>query len=76
MTYALISPCCNEAEYMLRTLDSVIAQTVQPDLWLIIDDGSSDETPQILTEYAAAHPWVKVAPKPDRGHRAVGPGVI
>ena len=41
MTYALISPCRNEADYMRRTLDSVIAQTVRPDLWLIVDDGSS-----------------------------------
>lgn len=61
---------------MRRTLDSVIAQTVRPDLWLIVDDGSSDATPDILAEYAAAHDWNKVAPKPDRGHRAVGPGVI
>ena len=76
MTYALISPCRNEADYMRRTLDSVIAQTVRPDLWLIVDDGSSDATPEILAEYAAAHDWIRVAPKPDRGHRAVGPGVI
>ena len=76
MTYALISPCRNEADYMRHTLDSVIAQTVRPDLWLIVDDGSSDATPDILAEYAAAHDWNKVAPKPDRGHRAVGPGVI
>jgi hypothetical protein len=32
MTYALISPCRNEADYMRRTPDSVIAQTVRPDL--------------------------------------------
>ncbi len=76
MTYALISPCRNEAAYLRRTLDSVIAQTVRPDLWLIVDDGSSDATPEILAEYTAAHDWIKVAPKPDRGHRAVGPGVI
>ena len=76
MTYALISPCRNEAEYMRRTLDSVVAQTVRPDLWLIVDDGSSDATPEILAEYAAAHDWIRVAEKPDRGHRAVGPGVI
>ncbi len=61
---------------MRRTLDSMVAQTVQPTLWLIVDDGSTDETPEILAEYAAQHDWIKVAPKPDRGHRAVGPGVI
>ena len=75
-SYVLISPCRNEAEYMRRTLDSVIAQTVTPTLWLIVDDGSTDETPQILADYAAKHDWIQIQTKPDRGHRAVGPGVI
>ncbi|MEJ6396211.1 glycosyltransferase family A protein [Gymnodinialimonas sp. 2305UL16-5] len=74
--YVLISPCRNEADYMRRTLDSVVAQTVPPALWVIVDDGSSDATPQILADYAARHDWIRVVPKPDRGHRAVGPGVI
>jgi biofilm PGA synthesis N-glycosyltransferase PgaC len=74
--YALISPCRNEEEYMRRTLDSVVAQTVLPSLWVIVDDGSTDSTPEILAEYAAKHDWIQVVPKPDRGHRAVGPGVI
>jgi biofilm PGA synthesis N-glycosyltransferase PgaC len=61
---------------MRRTLDSVVAQSVTPTLWVIIDDGSTDETPDILAEYTAKHDWIRVVPKPDRGHRAVGPGVI
>ena len=61
---------------MRRTLEAVVAQTVAPDLWVIVDDGSTDETPQILAEYAAKHDWIRVVAKPDRGHRAVGPGVI
>jgi glycosyltransferase involved in cell wall biosynthesis len=61
---------------MRKTLDSVVAQTVQPTLWLIVDDGSTDETPEILADYADRHDWIRVVPKPDRGHRAVGPGVV
>lgn len=75
-SYVVISPCRNEADYMRRTLDSVIGQSLPPTLWLIVDDGSSDDTPQILAEYAARHDWIRVVTKPDRGHRAVGPGVI
>jgi glycosyltransferase involved in cell wall biosynthesis len=74
--YLLVSPCRNEADKMSRTLDSVVAQSVTPALWVIVDDGSTDETPAILADYAARHDWIRVVPKPDRGHRAVGPGVI
>lgn len=56
--YLLLSPCRNEADYMRRTLDSVVAQTQKPTLWVIVDDGSSDETPAILAEYAAKHDWI------------------
>jgi hypothetical protein len=75
-SYLVISPCRSEAVYMRRTLDSVIAQTLRPALWVIVDDGSTDETPAILADYAARHDWIRVVRKPDRGHRAVGPGVI
>ncbi len=74
--YVIISPCRNEADFMRHTLDSVAAQTLTPTLWVIVDDGSTDATPGILAEYAARHDWIRVIPKPDRGHRAVGPGVI
>jgi hypothetical protein len=74
--YVVISPCRNEAGHMRRTLDSVAAQTLRPALWVIVDDGSTDDTPAILADYAARHDWIRVVGKPDRGHRAVGPGVI
>ncbi len=48
--YVLITPCRNEAEFARRTLDSVCAQTIPPALWVIVDDGSTDETPSILEE--------------------------
>lgn len=61
---------------MRRTLDSVVAQSSPPAKWIIIDDGSTDDTPAILADYAARYPFIQVVTKPDRGHRAVGPGVI
>jgi glycosyltransferase involved in cell wall biosynthesis len=74
--YVVISPGRNEAAYMRRTLDSMVAQTETPLRWIIVDDGSTDESPEILAEYAARHDWIEVVRKPDRGHRAVGPGVV
>lgn len=61
---------------MRETLDSVIAQSVRPAKWVIVDDGSSDATPRILEEYRARHDWIEIVTRTDRGHRAVGPGVI
>ena len=61
---------------MRRTLDSVLGQSVAPTLWVIVDDGSTDGTAAILHEYAQKNDVIRVVSKPDRGHRAVGPGVI
>jgi glycosyltransferase involved in cell wall biosynthesis len=74
--YVLISPCRNEAGYMRSTLESVVAQSLQPALWVVVDDGSTDDTAAILQEYARRYPWVRIVTRRDRGHRSVGPGVI
>ena len=74
--YLLISPCRNEADFMRQTLDSVTSQSILPKRWVIVDDGSSDDTPRILVEYAANYDWIEIVTRKDRGKRAVGPGVI
>ena len=74
--YVLISPCRNEADFMRQTLDTVITQSVRPEKWVIVDDGSSDATPKILAAYAEQHTWIAVVTRTDRGRRAVGAGVI
>jgi glycosyltransferase involved in cell wall biosynthesis len=74
--YVIISPCRDEAEFMRQTLDSVVAQTVLPSLWLIVDDGSTDETPSILAEYESRYEFIKVFKRENRGFRSVGPGVV
>jgi glycosyltransferase involved in cell wall biosynthesis len=61
---------------MRRTLESVAAQTVPPTLWVVVDDGSTDETPAILAQYAEKLPYLRVVRREDRGVRSVGPGVI
>ena len=72
----IVSPCRNEAALMERTLDAMVGQTVRPTLWVIVDDGSTDATPEILRKYSESHDWIRVHRREDRGHRAVGPGVV
>jgi len=53
-----------------------VRQTVLPARWVIVDDGSKDETPAIVEEYAKRLPWIHLVRRGDRGHRKVGGGVI
>src|SRR5689334_15914126 len=74
--YCLITPCRDEARFARRTLDAVTSQTVPPALWVLVDDGSSDQTPDIIREYAARFPYIRLIQRPDRGGRVLGSGVI
>ncbi len=74
--YCLITPCRDEARYIRSTLETTTRQSMPPALWVIVDDGSTDGTAEILAEYAAKHDYIVVVKREDRGARAVGPGVI
>jgi glycosyltransferase involved in cell wall biosynthesis len=76
--YALVTPCRDEADYAEITLQSVANQTEPPALWVIVDDGSTDATPQILAKWAAELPYIKVVRREKRetSDRRVGAGVI
>lgn len=72
----IISPVRNESAFLQRTIDSMVAQTVRPRAWLIVDDGSSDETPTIAQRAADQHSWIRLHRRADRGVRKVGGGVV
>lgn len=64
MKYVLITPARNEDRFITKTLDSMVAQTVLPERWVIVDDGSADRTAQIVGEYAARYPWIELVKRP------------
>jgi biofilm PGA synthesis N-glycosyltransferase PgaC len=72
----IISPVRNEAAHIARTLDSVINQTWLPAEWVIVDDGSTDNTAGIVQAYADKHPWIHFLHKEDRGYAEPGRGVM
>lgn len=63
--YAIISPVRNEAAFIRRTLESVVAQTEHPVIWVIVDDGSTDGTADIISEFAEKWPFIRVVPLAD-----------
>jgi glycosyltransferase involved in cell wall biosynthesis len=60
MRYVLITPAKNEEAFIRKTLDSVVGQTVLPERWVIVDDGSTDHTAEIVESYAMRHPWIEL----------------
>lgn len=67
--YVLITPARNEADFIELTLKSVISQTVRPVKWVIVNDGSSDATGDIVAKYASVHPWIELIEMPERRER-------
>ncbi|PKN67982.1 MAG: glycosyltransferase family 2 protein [Deltaproteobacteria bacterium HGW-Deltaproteobacteria-12] len=58
--YILVSPVKDEEKYITETLNSVVNQTIKPSRWIIVDDGSSDKTPEIIESYRKQFPWIEV----------------
>jgi len=67
--YVLITPARNEAAYIELTLKSVVSQTVRPIKWVIVNDGSTDGTDDIVRKYAANNPWIELVQMPERRER-------
>ena len=67
--YVLITPARNEAEFIEMTVRAVIRQTIRPLRWVIVSDGSTDGTDDIIQEYTASHPWIELVRMPERKER-------
>jgi biofilm PGA synthesis N-glycosyltransferase PgaC len=68
-SYVLITPARNEAQFIELTIKSVVAQTVPPLRWVIVSDGSTDGTDEIVSSYVAQHPWIELIRMPERKER-------
>jgi biofilm PGA synthesis N-glycosyltransferase PgaC len=69
LTYVLITPARNEAAFIERTIQSVISQSVLPLKWVIVSDGSTDSTDDIVRKYLPNHPWMELIRTPERKER-------
>ncbi|HEY3760393.1 MAG TPA: glycosyltransferase family 2 protein [Verrucomicrobiae bacterium] len=72
MKYVLITAARNEESFIRRTLKSVTSQTQRPERWVIVDDGSTDNTAAVIEDYAAGFPWITLIRRGNRLHRHFG----
>jgi glycosyltransferase involved in cell wall biosynthesis len=70
MKYVLISAARNEEALIRNTLESVCAQSALPERWVIIDDGSTDRTADIVLGYSKRCPWIELVRLPASGTRS------
>jgi len=75
-SYVVVTPARDEERTIAATIESMLRQTVRPLRWVIVNDGSTDRTRAVVEPYLAAHPWIELVERADRGHRALGGGVV
>jgi biofilm PGA synthesis N-glycosyltransferase PgaC len=69
LTYVLITPARNEEAYIEQTIKSVIGQTLLPLKWVIVSDGSTDSTDEIVRKYLLDYPWIELIRMPEHRDR-------
>ena len=69
-SYVLVTPARNEEAFIQRTIESVIHQTLLPLKWVIVNDGSTDKTREVIGPYLAKYPWIDLVNMPQRRDRS------
>jgi poly-beta-1,6-N-acetyl-D-glucosamine synthase len=67
--YVLITPARNEEKYIDLTIQSVIRQTMLPHKWVIVSDGSTDRTDDIVKSYLSHYSWIELVRMPEHRDR-------
>jgi glycosyltransferase involved in cell wall biosynthesis len=74
--YVVITPVRDEEKHLPQTIESMASQTIRPAIWVIVNDGSSDNTGNVADSAAAKHSWIRVVHRSNRGFRKAGGGVV
>lgn len=69
LRYVLITPARNEAAFIEATIHAVISQTVRPVRWIVVSDGSTDGTDEIVKRYVAQNSWIELLRMPEHSDR-------
>jgi len=69
LRYVVVTPARNEAANIERVIQSMVAQSVKPLKWVVVSDGSTDGTDDIVKRWSAEHPWIELVRCPERTER-------
>ncbi len=76
MKYIIIMPAYNEEHFIGRALDAISRQTLPPRRLIVVNDGSTDGTAEVVRAYAARHPWIELVNNDKKEERAAGSKVV
>jgi glycosyltransferase involved in cell wall biosynthesis len=74
--YAVVTPIRDEAGALSRLVDTIVAQTHRPETWLLVENGSTDGTPDVARKLIEEHPWIRLVVLPALEHRERGAPIV
>ncbi len=69
LSYVIVTPARNEEKTIAKTIESVISQTRLPAKWIIVSDGSTDNTDRIVEARLPENPWIALLRMPEHSER-------
>ena len=69
MKVLIITPACNEEKNLPLLIKSMVNQSIIPFEWIIVDDGSKDNTSNVIQKAAIKFPWIKYLRKEKKSTR-------
>ena len=76
LKYVMVTPARDEAAFIRKTLEAMVAQTARPLTWVIVSDGSTDGMDEIVNEFTDRHDWIELVQMPPRRDRHFGGKVL
>ena len=76
MKFLIITPACNEEKHLPDLIQSMVNQTLLPFEWIIVDDGSTDNTSNLIQQACLEHKWIRYLRKEKKDTRSPGKSVV
>lgn len=60
--FLMVTPARNEEKFLSKVINSVVTSSLTPKLWVIVDDNSTDNTPDIVRNFSEKYDYIKLLP--------------